>query len=393
MKIAYACRSSWHWVFKEAFEGAGKDFRDVRVVKSLRLLRKEFGADCGQRKGPSTFSFATTTTNDDGEAVGTSTIYTGDSEVFEDLEDKDDFVRSVTEAGAEAFIVESTLIDFNFHLQSSQALALPSIPAVFKTPMGSCGNGIHFVSSVEEVLVLIAENYNLVSEDENILESIQASKGRIPQFVLQKEVRSRLLDGRKFHLRTYVLAIERGEGIDIFLYVREHEVRAAKERVEEIYGDDEREDLIRNRAAHITNGASGATRRLLLRNVEELCGLKGKVEIFVADFFRKMQGIMAKKIVCDGCEQKFGLAAVDVMCNVNNLLAILEVNAYPAAPGKEGLFGGEGETDEEGMFFSKHLVRLGLDLFNFVSRASPTEAEVSRDDEGGNVSFVNIMVL
>ena len=78
--------------------------------------------------------------------------------------------------------------------------------------MGSCGNGIHFVSSVEEVLALIAENYNLVSEDENILESIQASKGRIPQFVLQKEVRSRLLDGRKFHLRTYVLAIERGEG-------------------------------------------------------------------------------------------------------------------------------------------------------------------------------------
>ena len=106
MKIAYACRSSWHWVFKEAFEGAGKDFRDVRVVKSLRLLRKEFGADCGQRKGPSTFSFATTTTNDDGEAVGTSTIYTGDSEVFEDLEDKDDFVRSVTEAGAEGEIDE-----------------------------------------------------------------------------------------------------------------------------------------------------------------------------------------------------------------------------------------------------------------------------------------------
>ena len=146
MKIAYACRSSWHWVFKEAFEGAGTDFRDVRVVKSLRLLRKEFGADCGQRKGPSTFSFATTTTNDDGEAAGTSTIYTGDSEVFEDLEDKDDFVRSVTEAGAEGEMRRRVNWMLRCIADTSTVMLLLSTTSQFLTSLAA--NYLQFLTSL-----------------------------------------------------------------------------------------------------------------------------------------------------------------------------------------------------------------------------------------------------
>ncbi|GMI15564.1 hypothetical protein TrLO_g1358 [Triparma laevis f. longispina] len=354
MNIAYACRSPWEWVFKKALEDS---YDGVEVYQSLRLLKSAFDIDGGIRRrgGPSTFSFIIH--DDDGKA-----IYAGDSDVFESLEDKDEFVTCVNEAVATQFIAHSTLIDFDFHCHETKAASfeLPSVPAVLKTPLGSCGDGVYFVWNVSEVIEKIKDNYERAIGEKDFIESIQKTKGRIPRWVIQKEVKSRSLDGCKFHLRTYVLAVEGREGLDIFVYVREHEVRVASEKMEKGEG--------RERGAHITNGASGGgTRRLLLRNVEELRSLKGELEGFVVSFFEKMQkgsNLMARKLVGDGGVH-FVLAGVDIMVDVDGTMTVLEVNAYPAAPSEADL----GESNE-GKEFGHHLVGLGWSLCDFLKKQS-----------------------
>ena len=78
-------------MFKKALEDS---YDGVEVYQSLWLLKSAFDIDGGVRRrgGPSTFSFIIH--DDDGKA-----IYAGDSDVFESLEDKDEFVTCVNEVG------------------------------------------------------------------------------------------------------------------------------------------------------------------------------------------------------------------------------------------------------------------------------------------------------
>ena len=287
------------------------------------------------------------------------------------LEDKDSLVTFVRKCGATSFIVPSTLLPYDFHLSVKGDLDLPSVPAVLKTPLGSCGNGVHFVFNSEEVLKLVSMNYDRASAP-GLLEEIQAQKGRIPEWVLQKEVRSKLLDGKKFHLRAYVLAVEEESGdLGVYLYIKDYEVRIASETIDEWGGN----NTERPRAAHLTNGASSApTRRCLLSNIPSI--ESAQLESFVAGFFQKLRTSMNAYKSNDGCCH-FGLSGVDIMVDEDGDMAVLEVNAYPAAPPEDDLVG-----DYEGMLFHEHLIQLGKSVFGFLRLKS--------EERGERGDFINV---
>lgn len=159
--------------------------------------------------------------------------------------------------------------------------------------------------------------------------------------VLQAEVYpSQLIrDRRKFHIRTYVVILEKlhhEDLLDIFIFNR-HEVRIAGLPV-----DDDESD--RDRLSHITNGAlSDHTERCLIEDVDELVAidLKNQMEIFVASIFVKHLLPDIKRRISLGTKQepssatKFAVAGLDLMITDDNRIYLLEVNSNPAAPPQE----------------------------------------------------------
>lgn len=146
---------------------------------------------------------------------------------------------------------------------------------------------------------------------------------------------------RKFHIRTYVVVLEKLHSDELFeTYIfNRHEVRIAGEPVPE------NEDH-RDRKSHITNGGeSSKTERILLEDIEELeiRGLKDKLELFVAtSFCRDLVRDVAGRIRMSaddsyGATCKFALAGLDLMVTDDNRIYLLEVNSNPIAPRKETL--------------------------------------------------------
>jgi hypothetical protein len=186
---------------------------------------------------------------------------------------------------------------------------------------------------------------------------------------LQAEVSPCLLikGRRKFHIRTYVLALENlfgdenDEILDCKVYTR-HEARIAANPVPE-----DEDPASRDRTSHITNGAvSGGTERLLLDDVPELSerNLPAKIEMFVAQMFGKhFFKDMARRVsmsanLDDGTPlenvKKFVLAGLDIMVTEDDTLYLLEANVNPMAPSKE--------TVSES--FQQHLVELIKELMD-----------------------------
>lgn len=145
-------------------------------------------------------------------------------------------------------------------------------------------------------------------------------------------------DRRKFHIRTYVLGIEEWDTenmINIFVYKR-HEVRIASEPVA-LPG----EDFSRQREAHITNAAGNSKiGRDLMKNIPELCDLRRKLEIYVAEIFGKnlMKDISRRVAMSAGDDEsqfnqkKFALAGLDIMMTEDKRMYLLEVNVNPTIP-------------------------------------------------------------
>jgi len=202
--------------------------------------------------------------------------------------------------------------------------------------------------------------------------------------VLQKEIfPPMLIRDRKFHMRTYVVVLERFSGrldseseldpenlnLVVMLYNR-HEVRIAPFALDMT---NQACSVQRDRSRHITNGAfSDKTERVLLNQVEELkeCRMQQKLEFFVADIFaRRFISDMRRRVIADLRTlasssgppprtlpiQKFAIAGLDVMADANGNLFMLEVNVNPAAPPKEAV-------NEGG--FSEHLVGFMTDLIH-----------------------------
>jgi Tubulin-tyrosine ligase family len=177
--------------------------------------------------------------------------------------------------------------------------------------------------------------------------------------VLQAEIRPCLLirDRRKFHIRSYVIGVERlkrDDFVDTFLY-RKHEVRIAGEPVSMEQNDDRR-----NKAAHVTNSAQEIE---LLENIPELANLQDQLELFIAQIFAKhLIEDISRRVAMSSQEDpncqadKFVIAGLDIMVTEDKRLYLLEVNVNPTIPPPETV-----STD-----VSSHLVQFMKDLVDLV---------------------------
>jgi hypothetical protein len=314
----------------------------------------------------------------------------GTSAAFDGLEDKDELVRTIQRCRCEELNISPTSILIKWDVTKDECnnvvgSRLPSLHdhednslnnnnnsgtepdiAVLKAPLGSRGEGIYFVGSIDEMYEIIEANRDKTYEaGQDFLENIIETKGRIPSWVLQAEIRPPLLikDGRKFHIRTYVVVVEKlyhEDMIDVYMYNR-HEVRIAAERVSD------QESIVadslgltgskqRGRLAHITNGSSSElTERVLLQDVDELMAMnmQDKVNTFVAQAFgrhfvpdmirrvaRQEQMVQQAARIASPTSSsaapfptsKFAMAGVDLMVTKEGRLYLLEVNNNPAAP-------------------------------------------------------------
>jgi hypothetical protein len=180
--------------------------------------------------------------------------------------------------------------------------------------------------------------------------------------VLQAEVNPSLLirDGRKFHIRTYLVIVERPENdevLDLYLY-HQHEVRIAGVAVGETDG--------RDRLAHITNGAlSNTTERCLLADEPELAHLQDSLQVFVADTFaRHLLTDISRRVTSHpkptSAVREFAVAGLDLMVTTDFRWYLLEVNVNPAAPPSRMV-----EPP-----FAAHLVQFWKSLLNLVAGTS-----------------------
>jgi len=300
-----------------------------------------------------------------------SPAFFGCSCALDGLEDKDELVRTFQRCRADhlQFSPPSVLIKWDVqesecHNMLKELPALSEVTskfAVLKEPMGSRGEGIYFVQSVEEMYRIIKEHRDrALHEGDDFLDNVMAHKGRIPSWVLQAEIFPPLLirGRRKFHIRTYAAAIERlhqNHLLDVYLFTR-HEVRIAPVPVDTI------EDTTRHRDAHITNGAlRDTTERVLLHDVEELAGQQKALELFCAKIFSHLMPDCTRRVGYSAGEyppdiQKFTFAGLDIMMTDDMRFYLLEVNVNPAAPPEDCV------TPE----FKDHLVGMMTDLTDLV---------------------------
>ena len=171
--------------------------------------------------------------------------------------------------------------------------------------------------------------------------------------------------GRKFHIRTYVVLIERPENdeiLDLYLY-HEHEVRIAGVPVPED------ESAARDRFAHITNGAlSSKTERCLMSQDPEIKHLQSSLEIFVAAIFSKhLLTDISRRVTSQPPQNRqypvreFAVAGLDLMVTSEGRWYLLEVNVNPSAPSPNLA------SDES---FGNHLKSFWKSLINLVAGVS-----------------------
>jgi len=386
--LYYQCRSPWQWVFKEAFQELidtrtnnsthNEIFLSGRVkrceeVSNARLLPSKNNIT----KQNKTRRFGCTLRIELASSINSDIFfcYYGTSQAMEGLADKDEFVRTLSNFNCEYLSPPSLLIDWDVSESYCLAIKIPTTchdnnVAVLKTPLGSRGEGVFFISCGEEIVHYVQQNYIRAMEEKgNFLQDVYQSKGRYPSWILQAEIYPpMLIEGHKFHLRTYVVILERpdttnniniAEALDVYIYTK-HEVRIAsvpfshqaKKKTNTTSGT-----CIRNRQAHITNGASSDnTKRCLLHNVKELAHLSKPLEFFIAKAFGcdllPNMTIQMNKDNCDIAAAKFAFSGVDVMIDEQGRFYILEVNVNPAAPPKEVV----------DAMFHQHLVDLCKDL-------------------------------
>ncbi|KAL7580403.1 hypothetical protein ACA910_004426 [Epithemia clementina (nom. ined.)] len=358
----------------------------------------------------------------------------GTSGCFEGLADKDELVRTIQRCRCDHLHLSPPSILIQWDVNHEECLnvvgtTLPVIApapttdgdeskekrlssnfAVLKEPMGSQGKGIFFVRNAEEIYEIIDRNHKRAAEEPDLLENLIAMKGRIPSWVLQAEVYPSLLirDRRKFHIRSYVVVVERpdDEMLDMYIYSR-HEVRIAGMPVEDdeedsgkilngaggavLTPDDVKHRPGRNPLAHITNGAlSGTTERVVLDQVPELMDLNlaQKLEVFLAQVFGKYllpdisrrisQSTFSTPPTATGMSlspiRQFAVAGLDLMVTEDLRLFLLEVNVNPAAPPRH-------LCDER---FDRHLHGFFRNLVNLVTMMSNNNS--NGEEEGQSSS-------
>lgn len=370
--IEYTVRSPWEWVLEQVESDVpmkrcvnSKEMASAMLAPTPNTRRK-----LNQKKGPQPCTLRLDVVDQGGRLIE---AHHGTSSALNGLEDKDELVRTFQRCRAVDFGITppSTLIRWDATLQECQNVIknLPTLEtnsehtiAVLKEPIGSRGEGIYFVSSVQEIFDILEKNRKqAVKEGEDFLDTIMEQKGRIPSWVLQAEVHPPLLirGERKFHIRSYVVGtecLEENHLLNLYVYNR-HEVRIAAMPVTD--GDTERDPM-----AHITNGSVNggtSTQRVVMDAVEELAHRQQALEHFLANALTTLLPDIIRRVGYTSTEQppeiqKHIMSGFDIMMTSDYRFYILEVNVNPAAPSKA--------TASED--FTKHLVGFMTDLKSLV---------------------------
>lgn len=406
--LNYKVRSPWSWVFQHGLKDAAL-LHDLGVDISTELssYRKFVSRPDSRKPGPCTLRAEIVALDEDGcevvenletQSCRIKKVVIGTSACLEGLSDKDLFASTMMKHNANFSIPPTLLIDWDVSEEDCRNIQFPicdggktanneqeEIVAVLKTPLGSRGEGVFFVSTHEEIVDRVQDNYRRAVAEKNgtFLKDLLASKGRIPSWTLSGEIQSMLVRGRrKFHLRSYVAFIERAgfenkrSCLDGYVYNR-HEVRVAENSVDDTiihYNTAPSGATNRDRRAHITNGASsGETGRYMLHEIDELASLNmdKKLEEFLARVFDRLAPDLVSRVREINKEienhqpdqrqhpekaTKFAIAGIDIMLDESERLYILEVNVNPAAPPEHVI------SDT----FRSHLIQICQDLTRLV---------------------------
>lgn len=419
--ITYVVRSPWKWVFEEAFQKYHCCDYKVKEVSSPRELpsrevvtaTKRKKCDDRRRKSPQgcTLRMEITKHNNDNnsgndnEYIG---LFYGLSRAMDGLAYKDTFADTLRKLDCEYIAPPTKLIEWDASKEIVMNLEYPEFlddkdeneVVILKTPLGSRGEGVFFIrrkrdddAGKEEIYTkYVRDNYERAKKETELLSILKEKMGHIPRWVLQSEIPSMLINRKKFHLRTYILVVEKShngnndEGdveLEVYYYNR-HEVRLASIEIPLAKEKDNDDDIdaIRNRKAHITNGASSnETHRCLMSQIPELTSnnninYQEKLEEFVKCVFgtyllsdmtqRAKAAATATRdneyndlIIGESLPptKLFAFAGVDIMIDKDGRFYIIEVNVNPACPPKDVL------GDENA--FTDHLVGLANDFIDF----------------------------
>jgi len=389
--IHYTARSPWRWVVKKAIEkfksnkaSTNTYVEEVIGPKKLPSNERFSSVSSANPRQPCTLRMEFISSSND-SSVKIRGAH-GISNTLQNLEDKDEFARVLSRWTCENICPLTLLLpwdaaDGGLHQAESQqkwnlfclqirakfpqisdnlSLQKNSGCLVLKAALGSQGDGIYFLDSLNEICNILKQHKKRALEEKGFLESLYNYKGRIPCWVLQAEIYPPLLlqEGKKFHLRSYILIIESPTNSNedhasdksfsmckSYVY-HHHEVRIASEPVQketkpaDCQNESKPLPSLRNRKAYITNGAgSDSTQRCLLHQTPELKSLNlgSKLEKFLAKLFSidllPEINLQLKKSKSTYLPiTKFAIAGVDVMMDANGQLFVLEVNVNPAAP-------------------------------------------------------------
>eukprot|EP00943_MAST-04B_sp_MAST-4B-sp1_P006992 g6992.t1 len=179
----YTVISFWKWVFEKALPPSNNsENQSIVAVPSRKMLLNmlNLNKEIMRLHRPSTANFVFHSST-----LRKRRIVLGDSLVLEGLEDKDVFVSTMSNY-AKYKIPQSILIPFDLHLSKQNnnknktmldnVLTLPTVPAVLKQPLGCCGHGVFFVSTVEEILEKVETNYKNAHAEKGFLDMIMKTK-------------------------------------------------------------------------------------------------------------------------------------------------------------------------------------------------------------------------
>jgi len=409
-KIQYCVRSPWAWVMEdvcnskqsENTNGAmatvvanAKEIAQVdspkQLVSSAILIRHLEATPKSSARArrsnrvnnslvPSVSTLRMELLDQDSELI-IPALY-GTSKAFDGLDDKDELVRTFQRCRCDglnlsppSFLIKwdvtreeckkiiktlPVLVEDDNNNKSNNPSQQEQQPfAVLKEPMGTRGEGIYFVQSLDEIYDVVERHRRkALDEGPDFLDSVMARKGRIPSWVLQAEVHPcRLLKSRKFHIRSYVVGIEqlgRKDVLDVRLF-RRHEVRIAAQPMKNNGSSSSNGNgQQRDRLAHITNagGERSATdrdnnnnivttaERQLLQDIPELRDIQQDLEVFCATIFRSIWPDLVRRVSCTQQDtpypaiRKFTVAGLDLMMTQDGRFYLLEVNVNPEAPAK-----------------------------------------------------------
>ena len=339
----FTCRPTWEYYFVAVLGKPLNNSNESHSLPSLRLSTEKNLID-----DPATFKIEQIYSNGNAKYAW-STL-----PAFDLFYLKDDLVRAINRAGCSNLVPKSVLLDWNTYPAIQEEIlklfrSNRDGPLVLKSAIGSGGKGIEFVNSEKELLQIISQH----SEKEKTEPTDKLTKqNNNSSWVLQQHIRSLLINGRKCHIRAYILVYDK-----IYLY-KTMEVRVA----ESMYNNTENHANWKDRSAHITNGGGrDKTKRYLISEISELAGLENNIQDFLIKLLNGLKDQIIFSILNEENKsgkniERYAFFAVDIMVDEDKRLWLLEFNRRPAVPPQEVL----------SKAFRNHLIELTTSLCNFV---------------------------